>query len=126
MPNALDPIVDQWYSHRDKGQRFYVTAIDDESEAVEVQHFDGEVDELSFDEWRDLDIDLSVAPENWAGPMDIGEADDLGTEISDTSEEDWDEPGEDYRDQDEERLVREYADEADAYGDGYMEESLTD
>jgi hypothetical protein len=126
MANEFDPIVDEWYSHLDKGQRFCVTAVDEENATVEVQHFDGDVEEFTMDEWRELDIELSVEPENWSGAMDIGDNDDLGTEITDTSAEDWEEPGEDFRDSDQERLTRR-TDEADEdSGDGYMEESYLD
>ncbi len=97
MPNELDPRIDQWYAHFDKGQLFYVTAIDEQQNAVEVQHFDGDLEELSLDEWRDLHIELSVEPENWAGALDIAEEDDLGTGVTDTRPDDWTEPGEDFR-----------------------------
>lgn len=97
MPNELDPIVGQWYAHLDKGQRFYVTTISDADSSVEIQHFDGDLEEFSFDEWGGLDIELSDEPENWAGPLDIGEKDDLGTEVTDTQDNDWIEPGEDFK-----------------------------
>lgn len=101
MPNELDPQVDQWYAHLDKGQRFYVTAIDEENSTVEVQHFDGDIEEFSLDEWRALEIELSVEPENWSGALDIAEQDDLGTGVTDTDPDDWAEPGEDFRDNNE-------------------------
>ena len=97
MPNELDPIVGQWYAHLDKGQRFYVTATSDEDSTVEVQHFDSDIEEFSFEEWRDLEIELSEEPENWTGALDIGEKDDLGTEITDTRDDDWAEPSRDFR-----------------------------
>jgi hypothetical protein len=97
MPNELDPRIDQWYTHLDKGQRFYVTAIDEENNSVEIQHFDGDLEEYSLDEWRHLDIEISEEPENWSGGLDVAEKDDLGTEITDTKSDDWREPGEDFR-----------------------------
>ncbi|MGD2118445.1 MAG: hypothetical protein PVG66_08810 [Chromatiales bacterium] len=97
MPNDFDPRIDQWYAHLDKGQRFYVTAFDEDQNTVEIQHFDGDLEELSLDEWRELDIELSEEPENWAGALDISEQDDLGTEITDTGPEDWSEPSEEFR-----------------------------
>ena len=97
MPNELDPRIDQWYAHFDKGQRFFVLAIDEEQSTVEIQHFDGDIEELSMDEWRDLKIELSDEPENWSGALDIAEQDDLGTGVTDTRPGDWAEPGEDFR-----------------------------
>ena len=97
MRNELDPQIGQWYAHLDKGQRFYVVAIDDEENTIEVQHFDGDIEEFSRAEWRGLKIELSVEPENWDGAFDITEQDDLGTGVTDTGPDDWAEPGEDFR-----------------------------
>lgn len=123
MPNELDPITDQWYAHLDKGQRFYVTAIDEDNDTVEIQHFDGDIEEYSLEEWRELDIELSEEPENWAGALDIAEQDDLGTEITDTTPEDWDSPQQEFRSSDQETITRESMSARDDFGEGYMEES---
>lgn len=87
MANELDPIVENWYCHLDKGQSFQVVAFDDDKKTVEVQNFDGDVTEFDMDTWRELEIEVCEAPENWAGAMDIGERDDYGTEITDTPDE---------------------------------------
>ena len=122
MPNELDPLVDQWYAHQDKGQRFYVTGISDVPGTVEIQHFDGDVEEFSLDEWRELDIEISEQPENWAGALDIAEPDDLGTEITDTTQGDWTEPQQDFRTPGREKLTPEPQSPTDDYGEGYMKE----
>ena len=92
MAIESDPIIGNWYCHLDKGQRFRVVAMDEESQTVEVQYFDGNVDEHELEIWYQLNIEPCEAPENWSGPLDIGNVDDLGTEITDTSRSDWDEP----------------------------------
>jgi 5,10-methenyltetrahydromethanopterin hydrogenase len=97
MRNELDPRIDQWYAHLDKGQRFFVVDVDEEENMVEIQHFDGDIEEISMIEWRDMLIELSEEPENWRGALDIAEKDDLGTGITDTIGSDWSEPGEEYR-----------------------------
>lgn len=97
MRNEFDPRIDQWYAHFDKGQRFFVIDIDEEENTVEIQHFDGDIEEFSLEEWRDLRIVLSEEPENWSGALDIAEKDDLGTGVTDTSSADWSEPGKDFR-----------------------------
>jgi hypothetical protein len=82
MVNQFDPIVDQWYSYkgsqRDKGEMFRVVAIDADADAIEIQTFDGDIEELDSEAWRDLDTEPAEAPENWTGPFDDIEADDLG------------------------------------------------
>jgi len=97
MSNELDLRIDQRYAHREKGQRCFVTAVDDERKTVDKKHFDGDIQELSFVEWHRLRIELSEEPENWTGALDIAERDDLGTGVTDTRGTDWTEPGKDYR-----------------------------
>ena len=123
MPNEFDPIPDQWYTHLDKGQRFYVTAVDEPNDSVEIQHFDGDIEEFSLEEWRDLDIELSEAPENWAGALDIAEQDDFGTEITDTTPDDWRDPEKEFQSTDQDRFLRDARALNDDYGEGYIEES---
>ncbi len=64
---------------------------------VEIQHFDGDIDEISREEWMQMEIEESVQPENWSGAVDVGDADDLGTDVTDTSGSDWTEPQQDFR-----------------------------
>ena len=92
MTTENDPIVDNWYFHKDKGQRFMVVAVDSDSETAEIQHFDGDLEEISFSDWYSMDIEISTEPENWSGAIDVGEVDDYGTEVTDTKPEEWDEP----------------------------------
>lgn len=97
MPNKLNPSCDQWYAHLNKGQLFFVSAIDEDGETVELQHFDGDLEEVTFEEWSELDIVQCAAPENWAGALDVGNIDDLGTEVTDTTGADWNEPHREFR-----------------------------
>ena len=97
MVNKLVPQIDQWYRYLGKGQRFYVTAIDEDDGTIEVQHFDSDLEEISFEEWQELEIALSEEPENWSGAVDIGDKDDYGTEVTDTRARDWLEPGDDFK-----------------------------
>ncbi|MCK4537048.1 MAG: hypothetical protein KAT93_08545 [Desulfuromonadales bacterium] len=96
MPAEVDPIIATWYCHLKKGQRFFVVAVDESARTVEVQDFDGTVNEFELDTWYELDIEVCAAPENWSGPLDIGNVDDLGTEITDTRPSDWNEPLNDF------------------------------
>ena len=92
MPTALKPVISQWYRHRDKGQQFYVTALDEQDSTVEIQHFDGDIEEMDFDDWHQLSIETIEPPEDWTGPVDDVERDDLGYSETDMTPEDWQEP----------------------------------
>jgi hypothetical protein len=123
MNSETDPIVDNWYQHPDKGQAFRVVAVDEAEGWVEIQYFDGNVEELDLDSWLRLELQPIEAPENWSGPMDAAEMDDLtGTEISDTSPGDWAEPLDEIvkpRDLSAEEPAEEGED---GWGEGYPEE----
>jgi hypothetical protein len=92
MPNELDPIVGQWYLHRDKGEMFRVVAVDTPTAYIEIQSFDGDVEELDADAWREMDIEAAEAPEDWTGPFDDVEPDDLGLTETDMSAQEWRQP----------------------------------
>jgi hypothetical protein len=87
-----EPVVFQWYRHLDKGQQFYVTAFDEEEGAVEIQHFDGDLEEVDLDDWHQLDIEPIEPPEDWTGPVDDVERDDLGYTDTDMTRDDWEKP----------------------------------
>jgi len=88
MP-AAEPVISQWYQHRDKGYEFQVTAVDEEAGTVEMQHFDGDLEEVDMDTWYALDVAPIETPEDWTGPMDEIEADDLGYTETDMTDDDW-------------------------------------
>lgn len=126
MPNELDPLTDQWYLHQDKGQRFFVTAVNDVEKTVEVQHFDGDIEEFTLEEWRGLDIELSEEPENWSGALDIAEQDDFGTEVTDTSMSDWNDAQKAFHDPSQQKLAPDPKLPDDDYGEGSMPEEPLD
>lgn len=93
LGRELDPIIGNWYQHLDKGQEFQVVAVDDDRGTIEIQYFDGDIDELDRSEWALLPIELIEEPEDISGPLDVVELDDLGgTNVTDTALEDWSEP----------------------------------
>ena len=107
MSMDIEPIVGNWYAHVDKGQRFMVTAVDDYGETVEMQHFDVDIEEASLAEWYQLDLEIIEEPEAWSGALDIAEADDFGTEITDTEDEAWADGLAEFRQPNRENLKRE-------------------
>lgn len=75
--NALEPTIGQWYGHRDKGQLFTVVAVGDDG-TIELQHYDGDLEAVDPEIWAGMDIELAEPPEDWTGPVDDVETDDLG------------------------------------------------
>ena len=92
MNTEADPIVGNWYQHLDKGQKFFVVAYDEDHGLVQIQYFDGDLEETDIEQWYRQDIEPIAEPENWTGPVDVTEADDLGSSVTDTTIDDWNEP----------------------------------
>jgi hypothetical protein len=46
----ITPVVGEWYSSH--GQLFEVVAVDDAERVIEIQHADGDLEEIEFDDWR--------------------------------------------------------------------------
>jgi hypothetical protein len=97
MTTDIDPVLNNWYRHLDKGQVFCVVAIDDADGMVDIQYFDGSIEAIEGDEWYELEIETAEEPENWAGALDVAEPDDLGEEVTDTTAADWRAPQEELR-----------------------------
>lgn len=78
MSNRLLPVVGNWYLHRDKGAIFQVVALDEGAGTIEIQEFDGGIDELDLEDWRAFTIEAAAPPEDWGGPLDDVEPDEFG------------------------------------------------
>jgi len=74
----VDPIIGNWYRNQETGNDFEVVALDEDAQTIEIQYFDGELEELDLDAWYELPIESIEVPEDWSGPFDEMEPDDLG------------------------------------------------
>ena len=73
------PLIGSWYRHPN-GSLFEVVAVDEEDSTVELQHFDGTLDEVDLESWPNLLIESVDAPEDWSGSVDMDPEDFLGKE----------------------------------------------
>ena len=88
MDNYIDPAIGRWYQRVRDGRLFQVVAVDDDEELVEWQDFDGGIGEVSLDEWKSWDIEVTAAPEDWTGAIDEIQRGDLDySEIRSEGEE---------------------------------------
>lgn len=78
MPTDVDPIVGNWYRDLERDERFEVVAVDEDEGIIEIQYFEGDVEEMDVDTWYEMDLEVIEAPEDWTGPMDAITRDDLG------------------------------------------------
>ncbi|HRF62963.1 MAG TPA: hypothetical protein P5260_07755 [Candidatus Competibacter sp.] len=84
----VDPIIGNWYRNEETGNDFEVVALDEDAQTIEIQYFDGELEELDLDAWYELPLEAIEPPEDWSGPFDEMETDDLGYDEEELSDED--------------------------------------
>ncbi len=68
------PEIGRWYRCPD-GSLFEVVAVDQMDGTIEMQHFDGTLEEYDPDEWLNLRAEGAQPPEDWSGSVDINEED---------------------------------------------------
>lgn len=87
---SLPAVIGDWY--RDlEGHTFEIVAIDEDDATVEIQYFDGTVEELDFDTWAETTVEAVEPPEDWSGSLDI-EREDYGVDLDDYHAEEWNNP----------------------------------
>lgn len=91
MQIQTEPRIDAWY-RSNNGGTFKVVAVDNADGTVEVQHFGGEVEELSLSAWYGMELEQVDAPEDWTGPFDDLVRDDIGDGGLGTRPSDWNGP----------------------------------
>jgi len=71
------PVINDWY--RDStGGSMKVVAFDSDEGTVQVQLFEGEIEEFELDNWYQLGVVAIAPPEDWSGPFDNLVHDDFG------------------------------------------------
>jgi hypothetical protein len=78
------PIVGEWYrrasaTNATNASMFEVVAIDRDDATVEVQHFDGTLEEFDLEAWDEQEFEEAQPPEDWTGSVDV-EPEDYETE----------------------------------------------
>jgi hypothetical protein len=71
------PVIGHWF-RRPNGMLFEVVAIDEQDATIEIQQFDGTIDEVELEAWPDLLLVEVSAPEDWSGAVDMDPEDYVG------------------------------------------------
>ena len=87
MAREYEPVAGQWYENIDENESFRVLSVDEDSELIEIEYLDGDIEELDLDTWQELDLDKIDQPEGWSAADDEEDEE----EEKDAKEEDWDE-----------------------------------
>lgn len=73
------PAIGDWY-RRSNGTLLKIVAADEEDATIEIQFFDGTIDEVDFDTWNNMVLERVGAPEDWSGSVDMDPEDFQGSD----------------------------------------------
>ena len=99
MGRDHNPVPGQWYESLEDEETFQVLSIDEDSELIELQYEDGDVEEIDYETWQELDLDLTEEPEGWSGSDDDEEEEEEEFD-DDDDDDDWDDDEDDDEDDD--------------------------
>jgi len=85
----IAPVIGNWYK-KENGEIFEIVALDAQDATVEIQYFDGTIEELDLDEWEQMEIQAAEPPEDWSGSVDIDDKEP--DELADKPEQNFDDP----------------------------------
>ena len=92
------PSIGDWFQ-KAGGDLFEVVAIDESDGTIEIQYFDGTVEEVDVEAWFEMESFPAVAPEDYSGSLDIA-SEDYDSRLDMAGKKDWSDPL-DYFDQSE-------------------------
>ena len=105
MSRDYEPAPGQWYVNAEEEETFRVLTVDEDSELVEIEYLDGEIEEIDLETWHEMDLEKTTEPEGWADRDDDDDDDD--EDDDDDDDDDWDDDDDDDDEDDD------YDDEAD-------------
>ncbi len=70
MATEADPIQGEWYVNRNDGLRFQIVGIDEDEDALDIMHEDGEREALPLQEWYAMTVEPAEQPAYPAANMD--------------------------------------------------------
>jgi hypothetical protein len=100
-----EPVPGQWYENLEEEESFRVLSVDEDSELIEIEYLDGDIEEIDLEAWHEMDLERTDEPEGWSEPEedeDEDEDEDFDDEDEDEDEDDEDEDDFDEEDDEEE------------------------
>ena len=99
-----EPVPSQWYENVEEEESFRVLSVDEDSELIEIEYLDGDIEEIDLEAWHEMDLERIEEPEGWSESDDEDvDEDEEWDEEDDEDEDDEDDDEDDEDDVDEER-----------------------
>ena len=100
MGRDYDPVPGQWYENLEEEETFQVLTVDEDSELIEIQYLDGDVEEIDLETWAEMDLEKRDEPEGWSGSESEEDEEDDVTDEDEDDDDDWDDDDDDDDDDD--------------------------
>jgi hypothetical protein len=99
-----EPVPGQWYENLEEEESFRVLSVDEDSELVEIEYLDGDIEEIDLEAWHEMDLEHTEEPEGWSESEDDEDEDEEDDDDfdEDDDEDDDDDDDDDFDDEDEE------------------------
>jgi hypothetical protein len=101
MSRELNPVAGRWYRDVERDEIFKVIAVEENDDVIEIQHADGEIEDLESAEWFEMDLERAGEPEDWLREEE--ETDEEAEDDEDWGEEEDDDDWDEDEDEDDDR-----------------------
>ena len=101
MSRDFEPVPGLWYENLEEEESFRVLSVDEDSELVEIEYLDGDIEEIDIEAWHEMDLEHTEEPEGWSEPEE-DEEEEEDDEDFDEDDEDDDEDDDDFDDDEDE------------------------
>lgn len=99
MSRDYEPVPGQWYENIEEEEQFRVLSVDEDSELIEIEYLDGDIEEMDVEGWHEMDLEKIAEPEGWS---ESDEEEDEEEDEDDDWDDDDDEDDDDLDDDEEE------------------------
>jgi hypothetical protein len=91
-----EPVRGQWYENLEEEEQFRVLSVDEDSELIEIEYLDGDIEELDLEAWHEMDLERIQEPEGWSDDdeEESDEDEEWDEEDDEDDDDDWDDDDE--------------------------------
>ncbi len=95
MSRDNEPVRGQWYQNVEEEETFRVLTVDEDSELIEIEYLDGDIEELDVEAWHEMDLELTKEPEGWSDEDEDEDEEEEDEDEDEDDDDDWDDDDDD-------------------------------
>ena len=91
MSRDYEPAPGQWYENLEEEEQFRVLSVDEDSELIEIEYLDGDIEEIDVEAWHEMDLEMIKEPEGWSDADEEEDEEEEDEDEDEDEDDDWDE-----------------------------------